>query len=112
MATKPANGSFQPKIVYLPKSTLLPGVIGIDKAAPAAEQAEAEKFVRYVLSPAGQQVMQTGDPTGDSLYWPVVPGLAAVSSLPAFPTNYQKIDPYFWGPLEGQVNTFFDTSIK
>ncbi|MCU4185514.1 extracellular solute-binding protein [Acidiferrimicrobium sp. IK] len=112
VATKPANASFQPKIAYLPKSTLLPGVIGIDKAAPAAEQAEAKKFVQYVLSPAGQQVMQTGDPTGDSLYWPVVPGLAAAPSLPAFPTDYQKIDPYFWGPLEGQINTFFDTTIK
>ena len=112
VATKPANASFQPKIAYLPKSTLLPGVIGIDKAAPAAEQAEAEKFVQYVLSPAGQHVMQTGDPTGDSLYWPVVPGLAAASSLPPFPTDYQKIDPYFWGPLEGEVNTFFDSTIK
>ena len=112
VATKPATSSFAPKIVYPSKSTLLPGVIGIDKAAPAAEQAEAEKFVQYVLSPAGQHVMQTGDPTGDSLYWPVVPGINALPALPAFPTDYQKIDPYFWGPLEGKVNTFFDTTIK
>ncbi|HET9692531.1 MAG TPA: extracellular solute-binding protein [Acidimicrobiales bacterium] len=112
VATKPATSTFDPKIAYLPKSTLLPGVIGIDKGAPAAEQAEAEKFVQYVLSPAGQQVMQTGDPTGDSLFWPVVPGEAPAAGLPPFPTDYQKIDPYFWGPLEGQVNTFFDTTIK
>jgi iron(III) transport system substrate-binding protein len=106
------SASFDPKIVYLPQSTLLPGVIGIDKAAPPAEQAEAKQFVQYVLSPAGQQVMQTGDPTGDSLYWPVVPGIQALPALPAFPSNYQRIDPYFWGPLEGQVNTWFDTNIK
>lgn len=56
--------------------------------------------------------MQTADPTGDSLYWPIVPGLEPVSALGAMPTNYQKIDPYFWGPLENQVNTFFDSSIK
>ncbi len=109
-ATKSA--SYDPKIVYLPKSTLLPGVIGIDKAAPPAEQSEAKKFVQYVLSPAGQHVMQVSDPTGDSLYWPVSPGIDPVSVLPPFPNNYQKINPYFWGPLEGQVNSFFDTNIK
>jgi iron(III) transport system substrate-binding protein len=112
VATKPASATFKPEIVYLPKSTLLPGVIGIDKAASPAQQAEAKKFVQYVLSPAGQHVMQTGDPTGDSLYWPVLPGMSAASALPAFPSAYQKIDPYFWGPLEGQVNTWFDTNIK
>ncbi|MGH3415144.1 MAG: hypothetical protein ACRDSS_01640, partial [Actinocrinis sp.] len=103
---------FDPKIVYLPKSTLLPGVIGIDKAAPANVQAEAEKFVQYVLSPAGQAVMQKGDPTGDSLFWPVVPGVSPLPAMPALPSEYQKLDPYFWGPLENQVNTFFDTNIK
>ncbi len=112
VAKSTVSAAFEPRIVYLPKSTLLPGVIGIDKAAPPAEQAEAKRFIQYVLSPAGQHVMQTGDPTGDSLYWPVVPGITAVSGLPAFPSRYQRIDPYFWGPLEGQVNTFFDTNIK
>jgi iron(III) transport system substrate-binding protein len=111
LKTKP-TATFDPKVVYLPKSTLLPGVIGIDKAAPAAEQAEAKQFIDFVLSPAGQQVMQGGDPTGDSLYWPVVPGVNPLPGLAAFPTSYQKIDPYFWGPLEGQVNSWFDGNIK
>jgi len=112
VAKAPKSAAFDPKVVYLPKSTLLPGVIGIDKAASPAVQAEAEKFVQYVLSPAGQAVMQTGDPQGDSLFWPVVPGVTALPALPAFPTAYQQLDPYFWGPLENQVNTFFDTTIK
>jgi len=81
-------------------------------AAPSAVQGEAKKFVEFVLSPAGQQAMQEGDATGDSLFWPVVPGVKALPALPAFPANYQKIDPYFWGPLENQVNTFFDSTIK
>ena len=106
------SAQFDPKIVYLPKSTLLPSAIGIDKAAPAAEQAEARKFVDFVLSQDGQHVMTTADATGDSLYWPVVNGVAAASALPAFPTAYQRIDPYFWGPLENQVNTWFDSHIK
>jgi iron(III) transport system substrate-binding protein len=106
------SAAFDPKIVYLAKSTLLPGVIGIDKGAPSAEQTEAKKFVQYVLSPAGQHVMQTADPTGDSLYWPILPGVAPLPSMPALPSQYQRLDPYFWGPLENQVNSFFDTSIK
>ena len=109
-ATKSAT--FDPKVVYLPNSTLLPGVIGIDKKAPAAERAEAERFVQYVLSAAGQAIMQTGDPSGDSLYWPVVPGVTALAALPTFPATYQKLDPYFWGPLEGQVNAWFNSNIK
>jgi iron(III) transport system substrate-binding protein len=106
------SAKFDPKIVYLPKSTLLPGVIGIDKQAPAAEQTEAKKFVQYVLSPAGQHAMQSGDPSGDSLFWPIVPGIAPLKALPSLPPAYQRLDPYFWGPMEGQVNTFFDTKIK
>lgn len=108
----PKSSSFDPKIVYLPNPTLLPSVIGIDKAVSPAEQAEAKKFVDYVLSPAGQKVMQGGDPTGDSLYYPVVNGVTALSALPPFPSNYQRIDPYFWGPLENQVNSWFDSNIK
>jgi iron(III) transport system substrate-binding protein len=109
-ATKSAT--FDPKAVYLPNSTLLPAVIGIDRKAPAAERSEAERFVQFVLSAAGQAIMQTGDPSGDSLYWPIVPGVTALSAVPAFPANYQKLDPYFWGPLEGQVNAWFDLNIK
>ncbi len=112
LAKAKKNAAFDPKVIYLPKSTLLPGAIGIDKAAPSAVQGEAKKFVEFVLSPAGQQAMQEGDATGDSLFWPVVPGVKALPALPAFPANYQKIDPYFWGPLENQVNTFFDSTIK
>ena len=112
VATAKKSASYDPKVVYLGTTTLLPGVIGIDKGASAKERQEAEKFVQYVLSAAGQHVMQTGDPTGDSLYWPIVSGIAPVAAIGAMPTTYQRIDPYFWGPLETQVNTFFDENIK
>lgn len=106
------SGQFRPEIVYLSRATLLPGAIGIDKGASPVIQAEAKRFVDYVLSPAGQKIMQAGDPTGDSLYWPVVAGVSAPRSLPSFPADYQRLDPYFWGPLEGQVNTWFDSHVK
>lgn len=112
VAKAPKSAQFDAKVTYLPKSTLLPGVIGIDKGASAAQQAEAKKFIDFVLSPAGQQAMLTGDPKGDSLFWPVVPGINHLPDLQNFPATYQKIDPYFWGPLENQINTWFDTNIK
>ncbi len=106
------TAAFDPRIVYLPKPTLLPSVIGIDKAASPAQQAEAERFIEYVLSPAGQKVMEGADPHGDSLYWPVVPGVQPLPALPALPSGYQRIDPYLWGPLEGQINSWFDANVR
>jgi iron(III) transport system substrate-binding protein len=99
-------------IEYLSPATLLPSAIGIDAKAPAAEQAEAEKFVDFVLSPAGQKVMQAGDPTGDSLYYPVVQGVSPLSSLPSLASvKTQTINPYTWGPQEATINTWFDSNI-
>jgi iron(III) transport system substrate-binding protein len=99
-------------IAYLNPVTLLPSAIGIDARAPAAEQAEAKQFAEFVLSPAGQKVMQSGDPTGDSLYYPVVQGVSPLSALPSLAsTKTQTINPYTWGPQEGTINTWFDGNI-
>ena len=99
-------------IEYPDPVTLLPSAIGIDAKAPAAEQAEAKQFAAFVLSPGGQKVMQSGDPTGDSLYYPV---LAGVNPLPVLPslasTKTQNINPYTWGPQEATINTWFDSNI-
>ena len=56
--------------------------------------------------------MQTGDPSGDSLFWPVVDGVKQLKPLQAFPSAYQRIDPVFWGPKQAQIVTWFDTAIK
>jgi iron(III) transport system substrate-binding protein len=99
-------------VKYLPPVTLLPSAIGIDAKAPAAEQAEAKKFIEFVLSPQGQKVMQSGDPTGDSLYYPVLQGVAPLPSLPSVSgVKTQTINPYTWGPQEGTINTWFDGNI-
>jgi iron(III) transport system substrate-binding protein len=105
-------GDKQLAVKYLDPVTLLPSCIGIDAKAPAAERAEAEKFVEYVLSPAGQKVMQSGDPTGDSLYYPVIQGVSPLPALPSLASvKTQSINPYTWGPREGTINTWFDSSI-
>jgi iron(III) transport system substrate-binding protein len=99
-------------IAYLNPVTLLPSAIGIDAKAPAAEQAEAKQFIEFVLSPAGQAVMQSGDPTGDSLYYPVLQGVNPLAALPSLAsTSTQSINPYTWGPQEGTINTWFDYNI-
>ena len=50
--------------------------------------------------------MQSGDPTGDSLYYPVLQG---VSPLPALPSlsgvKTQTINPYTWGTAGGHRST-------
>ena len=100
------------KVDYLPSLTLLPGAIGVDAKAPKAVRAEAQKFIDYVLSPAGQHQMQIGDPTGDSLFWPTAAKTAPKSALPPIASvSSQTIDPYKWGPLEPSINGWFTNTI-
>ncbi|NNN01152.1 MAG: extracellular solute-binding protein [Acidimicrobiaceae bacterium] len=108
------NGSFPTLAVkYLNFSVALPGVIGIDAKMPPAVRAEAAKFVAYVMSPRGQHVMQTGDPQGDSLFWPTIVGEKPANKIipPLASAHAITINPYVWGPLESQINTWFDSSI-
>jgi iron(III) transport system substrate-binding protein len=99
-------------VKYLDPVTILPSAIGIDAKAPAAERKEAEKFIDFVLSPAGQKVMQTGDPYGDSLYYPVLQGVNPLPELPSLASvKTQTINPYLWGPREATINTWFDSTI-
>jgi iron(III) transport system substrate-binding protein len=100
------------KVKFLPPVTTLPSAIGIDAKAPKAEQLEAEKFVEFVLSTQGQQLMQSGDPTGDSLYWPVLAGVNPLKALPALSSfKSQTINPYTWGSRENTINTWFTDDI-
>lgn len=99
-------------VKYLNPVTLLPSCIGIDSKVSKQEQIEAEDFVKFVLSPAGQKVMQSGDPTGDSLYYPVLNGVKPLKALPSLSgVRTQTINPYKWGPLEPSINTWFDNTI-
>ena len=102
------------RVAYLSPVTALPGVIGIDAKMSKAVRAEAQKFVDYVLSPAGQHVMQIGDPQGDSLFWPVLNGERPSNRVipPLRSVPMQTTNPYVWGPLESSVNTWFSATIN
>ncbi len=100
------------EVKYLNPVTLLPSAIGIDSKASPAVQSEAEQFVQFVLSKQGQHVMQTGDPTGDSLYYPVLKGINPLAALPSLAAvQTQSINPYTWGPREPTINSWFDSTI-
>src|SRR5487761_816767 len=93
------------KVKYLDPVTILPSAIGIDAKASKQEQKEAKEFAAFVLSPAGQKVMQSGDPTGDSLYYPVLDGVKPLGALPSLSgVHVQNINPYIWGSKENTVN--------
>ncbi len=100
------------KVAYLPSETLLPGGIGVDAKAPAPERQAAQKFIDFVLSAAGQHEMQTGDPTGDSLFWPTLASGTPLAGLPPLGSiSKQAIDPYLWGPREPAINSWFTANI-
>ncbi|MGC9155220.1 MAG: ABC transporter substrate-binding protein [Ferrimicrobium sp.] len=100
------------KVAYPDKSALLPGVIGIDGKAPKAEIAEAKKFADFVYSPKGQALMLSGDPHGDSLFYPIIEGTKAHSEVPNLkniPTDYPN--PIVWGSREATINAWFTNNI-
>ena len=102
----------QLKVAYPTSVTDLPSVIGIDAKVSKTEQAEAEQFANFVYSPQGQQVMLSGDPHGDSLFFPIVNGTAQHKLVP--PLNsipVQFIDPYVWGPRESSINQWFTANV-
>ncbi|MHB8246810.1 MAG: ABC transporter substrate-binding protein [Acidimicrobiales bacterium] len=100
------------KVSYLAPATLLPSCIGIDSKAPKLVQKEAERFAAFVLSPAGQKAMQSGDPTGDSLYYPVISGEKPLRAVPSLSgVHLQTINPYTWGRRQNAVDTWFTNNI-
>ena len=108
------NGSFPSvRVKYLNYSVALPSAIGIDAKEPKIVQQDAEKFADWVMSKPGQHVMQTGDPQGDSLFWPVLNNEAPANKIipPLSSTHAISINPYVWGPLESSINAWFDKTI-
>ncbi len=102
----------QLKVAYPTSVTDLPSVIGIDSKVSKAEQAEAEQFANFVYSPAGQQVMLTGDAHGDSLFFPIVSGTSQHKLVPQLSSlPLQFLDPQTWGPQEATINQWFTANV-
>ncbi len=100
------------RVKYLNPVTMLPSNIGIDSKMTKTEISEAERFADFVLSKDGQTIMKAGDPTGDSLYYPVIQGISARPELPSLASvTVQHTDPYTWGPREASINSWFVSNI-
>jgi len=96
------------KVAYPSPETVLPSVLGISSGTTGTALTEAKEFINFVLSPAGQKVMQSGDPTGDSLYWPLINGEAPLAPLPPLSTvPTQTINPGNWGPQQATIDQWF-----
>jgi iron(III) transport system substrate-binding protein len=100
------------KVIYPNPVTLLPRTIGIRAGVSPEVRAEAEQFVNFMLTKRGQAVAQKGDPTGDSLYYPVVAGVSALPGLPSLSgATVQSVDPSVWGPREAEIDRWFTNHI-
>lgn len=100
------------KVFYPTPSAALPSTIAIDGKASPQEIKDAKAFANFVYSPAGQKVMLTGDPTGDSQFFPIITGTTARPNVPVpstIPFNF--VDPYKWGNLQPSINTWFTAHI-
>jgi iron(III) transport system substrate-binding protein len=100
------------KVAYIKPETVLPSVLGVDAHVSKQAQAEAKRFVDFVFSARGQAVMKSGDPTGDSLFWPLEAGVKPLPALPSITTvPTQVISASTWGPRENAINTWFTENI-
>lgn len=100
------------RVRYLSPVTQLASCIGIDRKVSKQEQKEAELFAKFVLSKKGQRVMQSGDPQGDSLYYPVLKHERALKAVPSIHSvRTQYLNPYLWGRKEASINRWFENNI-
>lgn len=99
-------------IVYPNPVSLLPRTIAISAHASPEVQKEAEQFIEFLLSKQGQQVALTGDPNGDSMFNPVIKGVAPNPGMPMLDKiKAQNVDPTVWGPREAKVVSWFTDNI-
>ncbi len=90
----------------------LPSDIAIGAGVRGGTLQQARRFVEFVLSPAGQRVMQRADPDADSNYQPLlqgVPALPAVSRLVV--RDPLLLDPLAWGPRQAGVDQWFSSRV-
>lgn len=99
--------------VVVPKpSFALPSVAIVAAGVSPKVRAEAERFIRFAMAPATQQLrMRKGE--ADGFYWPLTTNAPApVKGLPPLQSvDVTVLDPNRWGPLESQVNQWFSQAV-
>lgn len=100
------------KVIAAPPSAELPSNIAIGARVPAETLRQARRFVQFVLSRAGQRVMQSADPAGDSNYQPLLRGVPPVAALAGLRgVRSLVLKPAKWGAREPEVVSWFTAHV-
>lgn len=107
------NAARQPgspiRVVYPSEGvTMLPSDIAINAHAP--DMAAAKAFVNFVLSPAGQRVMQDVQAAGsDALFQPVTTGIRPLVNRPG--VLWERVNPVWAGAHENAWVSWFTNNV-
>jgi iron(III) transport system substrate-binding protein len=103
-----ANKNHAYRVVIPTPAAILPSVIAIAADQNPARTAQAEAFIRFVMSPEIQKLRMSSS-VSDSLYWPVTEDAPAPSHLPPLAgITLLRLDPIDWGRREAEIGTWFD----
>lgn len=85
----------------------LPSIIAMAPDLPPSVRDDAERFIRFAMSPAVQKLrMKKGE--GDGYYWPLTTNVSPRPALPALSSlSVKRLDPATWGRRENAINTWF-----
>ncbi len=101
-----------PIAIAYPKSGTftLPDVLAIDKHAP--NMSAAKKFIDFVLSKKGQEVMlNSKNGGGDSYYNPVIKGMKPNSVRQQSGINWVRVNPVHAAAVENSLKAWFNSHI-
>ncbi|MDA8363072.1 MAG: extracellular solute-binding protein [Gammaproteobacteria bacterium] len=100
------------RVIPAAPSAELPSDLAIGARVQGRTLQSARRFVQFVLSPAGQKVLQEGDVSADSNYQPLLTGVRPVSALAKL-TGVRPLvlNPAQWGPLEPKVVFWFTVHV-
>lgn len=89
----------------------LPSIIAVAPGLSRAQQAAAQRFIRFVMSPEIQKLrMAQGE--GDGYYWPLTNNVQPRKSLPPLATlSVTRLPAGDWGPRESRVNSWFSKAV-
>lgn len=90
----------------------LPSVMVLSAQLRGRNLAAARRFMRYVLSPAGDRV-RVDQGSADSLYWPLTRAAPPANPLlPGFHTiSLAHLNPVYWGKLDEILSPWFTVTM-
>jgi len=99
------------KVAIPDPSFALPSVIAVAPGLSPEMKAEAERFIRFAMSPEVQKLrMAQGE--GDGYYWPLTNDVQPRKSLPPLSAlSVTRLDAASWGPREDRVNAWFSKAV-